>query len=180
MLTDFLRLCVEVLPATAEFVLVLGRPCLDLLPLDVAGLPGFEWLDLNLNSVGLGRERFPVGGEPFLFLPDALLALVQLRLDRSNRRLAFVDPARFLDQLALAGLDPPDPRVELRAEGLGLSCEIIDGLPVLRDLELAALQVFFLRIDRRPVARKLPPFLLYLLVTPITFAGSTLDPDPPR
>src|SRR5207244_11756441 len=112
------------------------------------GLPGFQRLDLNLNSVGLGRETLPFGGEPFLFLPDALLALVQLRLDRSNRRLAFVDPARFLDQLALAGLEPPDPRVEIRTEGLALSCEIIHGVPVCGDWELAALPVSFLRTTR--------------------------------
>src|SRR5207247_1884012 len=84
-----------------------------------------------------------------------------------------------LDQLALAGLDLPDPRVEIRTEGLGPSCEVIDGVPVLRDLELAALQVFFLRIDRRPVGRKPAPLLLDLMVHRVQFAGSRLDPDPP-
>src|SRR5438132_5119136 len=271
MLTDFLRLCVEVLPAAAEFVLVLGRPVLELPPigfvcparpfehdpifpqcglpglevpgpvrdllecglgacpllpshflgfmdfafagrelglggrqarlsgaellrlrsggclrclgmcdprvdrafefqqlllidlelcptlreilevLAYSGLPSFQRLGLNPDSVGFGRETLAFGSEPFLFLPAALLALVPLRLYRSNRRLAAAAPVRFLDQLALAGLDPPDPCVEIRTEGLGLSCEIIDGVPVCRDLELAALQVSFLRIDRRPV-----------------------------
>src|SRR5437016_14350540 len=57
MLTDFLRLCVEVLPAAAEFVLVLGRPVLELPPIGFVcparlfehdpifpqcGLPGLE------------------------------------------------------------------------------------------------------------------------------------------
>src|SRR5205807_9572579 len=89
--------------------------------LTYSGLPSFQRLDLNLDSVGLGRETLPFGGEPFLFLPDALLALVQLRLNRSNRLLTFVDPARFFDQIALAGLHLTNPRVQIRPEGLGLS-----------------------------------------------------------
>ena len=166
---QLLLIDVELCPTLREILEVLAY----------SGLPSFQRLGLNPDSVGLGHETLPFGGEPFLFLPDALLALVQLRLDRSDRRLAFVDPVRFLDQLALAGLDLPDPRVEIRTEGLGPSCEVIDGVPVLRDLELAALQVFFLRIDRRPVGRKPAPLLLDLMVHRVQFAGSRLDPDPP-
>src|SRR5438132_14061088 len=91
--------------------------------LTCSGLSSFQRLALNPDSVGLGHETLPLGGEPFLFLPDALLALVQLRLDRSDGRLAFVDPVRFLDQLALACFDVPDLRGEIRTEGRVSSCE---------------------------------------------------------
>src|SRR5438132_9310532 len=146
--------------------------------LTCSALSSFQRLALNPDFVGLGHETLPFGGEPFLFLPDALLALVQLRLNRSNRRLACVDPVRFLDQLALAGLDLPDPRVEIRTEGLGLSCEIIYGPSVLRDLEFAALEISFLRIDRRLVGRKPAPLFLDPMVHRVQFAGSRLDHDP--
>src|SRR5437016_9788074 len=59
MLTDFLRLCVEVLPATAEFVLVLGRPVLELPPLGVVSPAGLFEHDPIFLQCGLSGLEVP-------------------------------------------------------------------------------------------------------------------------
>src|SRR5712691_12260486 len=166
---EILLIDLELRPTSREILEVLAD----------CGLAGFQSLRLDLDPSGLCDQTFSLRGETALFCRDALLALVQLRLDRSDRSLALADPVRLLRQLRLSGLYLSRPRVEIRAESLELPCEIIDRLPVVRDLGFAALQVFLLRIDCRLVGSEAAPLLVDLVLHCVQFAGPRLDTHPP-